>query len=334
VQSDVARRDERHAPILVRLRVGRHETAHHCVHVRTRLFDADALLQASGDEHPAVPPPLQPRLRARRRDGIDDPGRLDFVHVRRRHPHLGREDGQHTGELARRHADDRVRLSAQADRLADRVARGAELTLPVAVRHDRDAVRARPIVARLERAAERRVDPEDLEVVAGDDFAECQPRPIPVADDREHRAVASDVVEDGVLRAHVDQIRMGGAAPGLAVAAARVDRYEPLGVAAGHRAQQQCVDDGEKRGVNADRDRDRRDSGDGEAGAAAHPPQRKACVLKEISHDATSSWAAPMPRDVLSQELRRRRPREGARAAKEIRCVGARSSVVWSYVMT
>ena len=67
----------------------------------------------------------------------------------------GRENRHHPAEAGRRHADDRVRRAADAQRAADRVRRRRQLARPVAVRHHHHPRRARHVVRRKNRAAER-----------------------------------------------------------------------------------------------------------------------------------------------------------------------------------
>jgi len=72
------------------------------------------------------------------------------------------------------------------------------------MRHHHDARRRGRIVFRQDRAAEQGTYPENLEVVAGDDFTHRQPRPVVEVERREHRAVTDHPVEHFVLRLEIE----------------------------------------------------------------------------------------------------------------------------------
>ena len=85
----------------------------------------------------------------------------------------------------------------------------AELARPVAVRHHHHARRARHVVGRKDRAAERGAHAEDLEVVAGDDLAHREARAAVEIERGEHRAVADDRLEHVVLRVQIEVVGIG-----------------------------------------------------------------------------------------------------------------------------
>ncbi len=85
----------------------------------------------------------------------------------RRGPHRGEDVvGPDVLEVARHHADDRVRDVVELDRLADDRWIGAELRSPIGIAEDRQRRRVRPIVVIRESATDRRRDAEDPEEIA------------------------------------------------------------------------------------------------------------------------------------------------------------------------
>ena len=146
------------------------------------LFDRRPAREARLDEQPALASPIEPRRARRRRHDLVDPGRLDLFRKADGHPDFRREHRNHAGERVVEHADDRELLTTDAERASDRGRFAAELPLPVPVRQHHRARCVRRVVFGEKRAAQARRDAERREVVAGDDFAEHQPRAIAAAD--------------------------------------------------------------------------------------------------------------------------------------------------------
>ena len=179
------------------------------------------------DEQPSLAAPIEPRRAGRRRDDLVDAGRLDLFGEAHRHPDFRREHRHHAGERIVEDADDRELLAANAERASDRRRFAAELAPPIPVRQHHRARRVGRVVFGEERAAEAGGDAERREVVAGDDFAEHQPRAVAAADPGEHRRVAGHVSEHVLLLAVVEDVGQRIGRVGVAVGAARIEVDQP-----------------------------------------------------------------------------------------------------------
>jgi hypothetical protein len=222
---------------------------------------------------------IEARGAGRRRNRVVHSHRLDVQRRRDRHEELRREHRHHAVEPARCDADDRVGGAANVDEPANHIGRRAELAGPVAVRHHHDPRRARRVVGRHKRPPDRGRNAEHREVVAGDDLAHRQARPVVEVHRRHHRAVADDAVEHVVARLQIAVVEVGRGA--VLDAAARITREhvdEPVDGGNRQRLEQQGVHDGEQRRVEADADGERRDRDQRKRRALAEPTQRETDV--------------------------------------------------------
>jgi hypothetical protein len=266
---------------LVRLLVGGLQTLADERHVRGRGVVGRAGFQPAFDEHPSRAPALEARG-AGRRHRADDAARLDLVDVSHRRPHLRCQERHHAGERRRRDANDRVRLAVDSDRLADGRRAGGVFTIPQPIGDHCRARRARLVVFRQQRAADKRLHAEQLKVVAGHRLAHRKPRAVDQFHGGHRRAVGQHVGEHVVLRFEIEEVRIRAGRVAIAVAAAGEHVDQPVRALDRQRLEQQGVDQREQRGVEADADGQRRDGDQSERRAAAQPAKRETDVGQEV----------------------------------------------------
>jgi hypothetical protein len=237
--------------------------------VRVRLLDGDAGLQAPEREQEQAAPllvPVEVRLH-------------DAVH-RHRHPHRrpGAEEG--AGEPFARHADHREGRAVEDQRLAHDGGVRPQAALPEPVAQHRDRRRP-PVLLGQEAAAERRLRPEQREVVARDhlrgDLLGCgAARPVQLREgDRRH------LREDLVLVAQVLVVEVRQRQLARIPLVAHVHRREPAGILHRDRLQHRRVDQAEDGGVGADAERQRQHRHRREDRAPGEEPER---VSKVVEH--------------------------------------------------
>ena len=164
-------RQYRHVQFVVRLRIRRDELFHDQAQVRARAFDRFAVFQPALEEHPALAAALEARLPG---DGVTlwiPAGSTSSIHAVGVQT-SGCSIGTMPVNVGPTTPTIEVRLTVNTQRLGEDRRAAAENPLPRAVRNDHDARRSRRIVFRQERPANRGLDAEHLEVVAGDDLAE------------------------------------------------------------------------------------------------------------------------------------------------------------------
>ena len=235
----LAQRHQAQTPRLV-LRVRRLELACHDVHLRLRLRQRRAGLQATDQPQRVEAPDLRIGIVERERQiEIDGFGKTDEAVVGKRE--------------ARRHdARNGVRPALDDDRPADDVGGAVEPLLPQAMADD-DGTRSRGFVRPREVAAERRDGSE-----RGEEFCahprRAQPDRRTRSGDRDARRAdrhGAQPLEHLVAVAIVDEVRRRD---GRRIAAAErpVHPDEPVRVAVRQRLQQHAVDDREHAGGGAD----------------------------------------------------------------------------------
>ena len=170
----------------------------------------------------------------------------------------------------RHDADDRERLTVQADRGAKRTRVGAISTLPVGIGHDHDACPA-GVVCCCQRPAERRAHLHDIEESGRDDGA----------------GDAFWPVEAGHIERGVPQRAHRRKALGLPLPVEKetgrliAGRHDPIGVRIRQRAHQRGVDDREDRGIGADAQRNRQQDHHRESRRLRQEPHGIAKILDQ-----------------------------------------------------
>ena len=203
------------------------------------------------------------------------------AHVVRAGDHVGVEIGLlGIGRRRLQHADDGDADTVHLDLAADHVGVGAEEGAPEAIGQHRDAGRVLAVVRLVERAPEHRMQPEDVEVVAGDHSGPHPPRLVAADHVEGHRRELGDAVEALALIAivgdlgHREQrvvdLRQGRRLP-------QVDQTIAVGVR--QRPQQHAVEHAEDRGVGPDPEAEREDERQGVAGRAGEAAKRELHVV-------------------------------------------------------
>ena len=183
--------------------------------------------------------------------------------------------------------DDRHRLAVDDHLLADRAAVAAEALHPVVVGEHHDRRHFGAVVAVIQRAAEHRRQPHDVEVVAGDE-TDIDANSVALAPKRvDHRRVLGDAAE--ALRTSAEVVDLGDGEHDV-LAARAVDRVaqvdEPVAVAVRQRLEEHAANDAEDRGIGADAEPQGKHDGDGEAARAGEAAEGVA----EVGDD---HWSGP-----------------------------------------
>ena len=211
---------------------------------------------------------------------------LEVVHAAR---HLGRVEGQRDPQVAvrfgepevrRHHADHRVVDGVEGDRVPDHVRGAAEEIQPDPVAEDGDALGAGTVLLLGEGASEERLDTEDA---PGRRVALDRGDPLgPVAAGEVAPAVVPgrQVLEDLVLLAPVDEVRVGEAGP-IPALGAREELVELVRVRVWQEVAQVAVDRAEDLSVGADREGQRHDRREREDRAADQRAQGVQQVLAQ-----------------------------------------------------
>ena len=161
-----------------------------------------------------------------------------------------------SGKIRRRlqHADDRDRLAADAQDLAEHGRIAGEALQPVVVRQHHHRRRARAVVSGVERPAEHRAETHDREVVSGHQ-ADVDTHRVVVAHQAEgHRRVLGDAAAEG-LRGGTEVVDLGHRETHVVAAGAggRLAKiHQPIAVPVRQRPQQHAAHHAEDRGVGAD----------------------------------------------------------------------------------
>ena len=177
------------------------------------------------------------------------------------------------------HAGDRERFAIEYERLADHVCSPAETALPQPMRDEHDGL---VLVGRLDRASQFHACAGDLEVFRRHPHAL---QPLGVARSGEIHAPSKDrddPLQRATFRLEVAEIRQRQRLP---VGAGPHDRegHQARRLAKRQRPHQDGVDQGEHRGVGADRHRQHRDDAGGECRLLPEPPHRLPQLLE--THD-------------------------------------------------
>jgi hypothetical protein len=174
--------------------------------------------------------------------------------------------GQQQLEVRGEDADHLRRLPVEDDRTAHDAGVAAEALLPQPVAQQQDGRRVRQPVSRGERAADERLDAQDVKEVPAD-AADPELHGIAHAGQRS-RVVAyrGHVLEDaGALAQVLDLWRRERGQRRLPVAH-HPDERQPLRLAIGQVGEQHAADHAEHRGVDGDAERERHDGDEREAG--------------------------------------------------------------------
>jgi hypothetical protein len=168
----------------------------------------------------------------------------------------------------RQHADDGVSLAIQQNVAPDKGWIGPEATLPEHMAQEHDMIVPGLVLPGKERAAERRLSTEDVEVADRETRASNRHRLALAGQRCPPTNLRGHVLEDGVLLRPIEIVERGDA-----IESTRWERLEDaddaLGVGVGEWAEQNAVDEAEHRRVSADRQRDGRNRDGGEARAVA-----------------------------------------------------------------
>ena len=286
----VLRRHEPHAPALVGFRIRGFELQAHRVELRLRGGACDRRLQPSDRHHEAA--------------AARHAGHVVFD----RCPHLGVVGGK--AEARRHDADDEVRPSLGHDRSTDNRRIAAEQPLPDAIAEHQHFRRLRPVVVRLDGAAEERRRAEQRKERAADARAEdalgqLQPADVegPAGEERDalERRQAPPVL---VIGQRAARDRAGAIAIDLAVH----EREHAGGIAVRRRPQDHGADDAEDGGVGADAERQRDDGGDGESRRAPQQADGVDDVARKMSEGRSGErrwWRRDVARPIGATELAR-----------------------------
>ncbi len=183
----------------------------------------------------------------------------------------------------RQHADHNVGDAVQGDGTADHVRIGAELRIPQGVAEDRHMLFPQLLFVGRKRAAERRLDAENIEVMRRN-LRPAQLNWLIEARKRHGAAgLRSHVLKDGVVFLPVQIIQRRNA---VAAPARRFLQHsnDPFRFAIRQRLQQHAVHKTEDRGVGADSDGQRQDRHRGKPGTLPECPQSVAQILKHFVH--------------------------------------------------
>ena len=169
-------------------------------------------------------------------------------------------------EVARRDADDRVRLAVDDDVLLEHLRVGAELVRPVGVAEHRHELSADGlVVSRIEQATEGGPDAEHREVGTGDHHPGAVQRLVVVGDVGPEQHVRREPAELRLRSFEVakhlvaeDRVAVAGRAAALAsrVRARSADVDETLRFVHGERTQEHLVERREDGGIGADAERE------------------------------------------------------------------------------
>ena len=172
-------------------------------------------------------------------------------------------------EVVRQHADDLVKLPADANAPADDVTLAPEAPLPVAVTEDQDAVVARQLVVGAERATEARLRGQGGEEVRGDPEARHHlGGPARLGQAHVGVRVGSDLAIAADLGPQIEVVGRRDPATRILGSGAE-DAIQSAAVGVGRRAQEQAVEHAEHRRVRADTQAQRDDGDEGEAWSTA-----------------------------------------------------------------
>ena len=251
----------------------------------------------------------------RRRHEASAVGRLGerrFLPAGRR-PHLdiGLERLRGMPERRRHHPDDFVDVFVDAQLAAEDLRIPAEAAPPQRItdhRHGRDA---RDFVAHRERAAQRRPDAEQVEVIGARQQHLDALRAIGAGEVGGHRPDAGDRLERTRPPRVVLELRLRKAdVAQIQCRVVRADPYQRAGVRKRQRLQQHAVDDGVDRGRGRKPDRQRTGHRQREQRTPPHPPHRQPHILQQShSHppSAVQSTAGASGSRRNPQSLPRRR---------------------------
>ena len=279
VNANVGRRGDR--ALLVRLRIRPGQLRHQHLQVRFGSRRGFAVFEAPLHEQPSLAAPIEPGRSGWRGHDVLDAGGFDVLHPGNRRPQLGLQHRHQPGETFRCDADDGVRLSVDQQRAPKRRGIAAEVTDPRRMGDHGDPGRAWPVILRQQRAPDRGRDSEDLEVIAGHDFAERHPGSVPGLQGSDRRAVPQHVGEDGIARLEIEVVEIRVRGESVPVAATRVDVHDPGRIGNRQRPEQERVDDREERRVEPDAHGQREHRDRGKPRTAEQPLQ---CVAYVCQH--------------------------------------------------
>ena len=268
---------------------------------RARLIDGDLRLETGEEIEPVLPAVLEAAVAdvgsesGMHRDRYEDHG----WHVERRAPESGRG-----------HADDRQRLAVDDQRIAEHVARPAQVVLPELVAQDGDRAPADRLVDfRTEQSSQRRHGTQGREVRAGHlhalDLAEGS---APIRDARAEAAVRDEVREERLLPLQVTEHRVAEylVAPARPVATGqaglrprRLEIHQALRLDDRQRTQQKLAVEGEDRRVGPDAESQRHDRDAGDDRGLDEHAHRQANVGQQSLQLVGEPQAARLPAVVL-----------------------------------
>src|SRR6516164_11719135 len=126
--------------------------------------------------------------------------------VQNRNPNIAGGDGKL--EALREHADDCEHFSIQGDRLAENARIATQIIFPEAVGDDGYASGAGRVVSRLERAAKRRLNVDDVKKIRGNESAANARGLFTSGEINALRRVSGDALERAILLPDIFKIRI------------------------------------------------------------------------------------------------------------------------------
>src|SRR5579883_729709 len=200
--------------------------------------------------------------------------RLDLRLHRHRNPKFGRQQNLGSKEALGCYADDVVIKAIQLDLLSDYIWITPETVLPTGVAQDDNGVRRRSLVVfGCETAPQHRTDSEHVEIVARGLVAPEMDVFAALAQSDRRDPVRNETRERSIAIAEIAIVWIG------LRDAVRADRHQFIGPIHRQRTQQETVEGAERRGVRADRERQRQHGYGRESGRFAQPAQSNAQVL-------------------------------------------------------
>ncbi len=257
-----------------------------------------------------------------------------FVRTRREYRHLVQRK---SGGALWQHADDRVGLAVQRQRLADDVGASREMLLPVAVAQERDRRGAGLVFLGEEIAAEHRLHAKHREIVLRDDKALQLLRIARAGRDERVRRRHRNVGEHLLAFAHREHARpRDRRRRKAAIGQQRLQLHDAAGVRVRQRAQEDRLDHAEDRAVGADAEREREDRDEREDGRLGEGAERESERVHWSGISASGRAAMARPPSVIGwakgplgcaplapDGRRHRRSKKSAMARARIQRLGA-----------
>jgi hypothetical protein len=250
----------------------------------------------------------------------------DLVRHHHRHADLRHVADVDPVESLLRDADDRERIVADDDLLADHVGIAGEARLPVAVADHGHRMRAaRHVILRRQHAAERGLHAEHVEERSRHQLARRALRAALNAHGHGPVAAAEHTREHVVVIAEVDVVRIREriliALPVAMKRSLALEQHQLLRILHGQQAQQGLIDQREDRRVGAEAQRDREHRDDGEDRRLAQRAQGIAEICQQMRHYSYLNAITGFTRVARNAGIRPASPATNASATIEVAMV-------------